>query len=107
MHELLERLGRGDVRLIEMCQQANQAWREFLTELNGADTGTLAARLGRSVRVTPACCSIALGDEVLALDDGSDAVQIDVREYLRRDAEQRRAPSSPSRRLGRIPVVSG
>ena len=33
MHELLERLGRGDVRLIEMCQQANQAWREFLTEL--------------------------------------------------------------------------
>lgn len=46
MHELLERLGRGDVRLIEMCQQANQAWREFLTELNGADTGTLSARLG-------------------------------------------------------------
>jgi hypothetical protein len=34
MHELLERLGRGDVRLIEMCQQANHAWREFLTELN-------------------------------------------------------------------------
>lgn len=46
MHELLERLGRGDTRLIEMCQQANGAWREFLTELHGADTGTLAARLG-------------------------------------------------------------
>ena len=46
MHELLERLGRGDTRLIEMCQQANHAWREFLTELNGADTGTIAARLG-------------------------------------------------------------
>src|SRR5262245_34171976 len=46
MHELLERLGRGDVRLIEMCQQANGAWREFLNELEGADTGTLAARLG-------------------------------------------------------------
>lgn len=46
MHELLERLGRGDVRLIQMCQEANQAWREFFTELNGADTGTLAARLG-------------------------------------------------------------
>lgn len=45
MHELLERLGRGDVRLIEMCQQANRAWVDFLTELNGADTGTLAARL--------------------------------------------------------------
>jgi len=46
MHELLERLGRGDVRLIEMCQRANGAWREFLGELDGADTRTLAARLG-------------------------------------------------------------
>jgi hypothetical protein len=46
MHELLERLGRGDVRLIEMCQRANAAWRDLLSELNGADTGTLAARLG-------------------------------------------------------------
>ncbi len=46
MHELLERLGRGDTQLIEMCQRANQAWRDFLDELDGADTGTLAARLG-------------------------------------------------------------
>lgn len=46
MHELLERLGRGDTHLIEMCQSANRAWRDFLDELNGADTGTLAARLG-------------------------------------------------------------
>ena len=28
----------------------------------------LAARLGREVRVTPACCSIAVGDEVMASD---------------------------------------
>ncbi len=46
MHELLERLGRGDERLIGMCRDANRAWGEFLTELSGADTGTLAARLG-------------------------------------------------------------
>lgn len=46
MHELLERLGRGDTHLIEMCQHANRAWRDFLEELNGADTGTLSARLG-------------------------------------------------------------
>jgi hypothetical protein len=45
MHELLERLGRGDTRLIEMCREANRAWTDFLNELNGADTGTLAARL--------------------------------------------------------------
>jgi hypothetical protein len=46
MHELLERLGRGDERLIGMCRGANQAWNALLEELKGADTGTLAARLG-------------------------------------------------------------
>jgi hypothetical protein len=46
MHELLERLGRGDTKILEMCQRANQAWRDFLTELESADTGTLSARLG-------------------------------------------------------------
>ncbi|MGE0595304.1 MAG: hypothetical protein AB7P07_03000 [Hyphomonadaceae bacterium] len=46
MHELLQRLGRGDTRVMEMCQNANRAWAEFLNELEGADTGTLAARLG-------------------------------------------------------------
>lgn len=45
MHELLERLGRGDTRIIEMCREANRAWTEFLNELNGADTGTLSARI--------------------------------------------------------------
>jgi hypothetical protein len=45
MHELLQRLGRGDTRLIDMCQQANHAWANFLEELRAADTGTLAARL--------------------------------------------------------------
>jgi hypothetical protein len=46
MHELLERLSRGDTRLIDMCRQANQSWTEFLDELRSADTGTLSARLG-------------------------------------------------------------
>lgn len=45
MHELLQRLGRGDTRLIEMCQQANRAWADFLEELQTADTVTLSARL--------------------------------------------------------------
>jgi hypothetical protein len=45
MHELLQRLGRGDTRLIEMCQQANRAWTDFLEELRMADTVTLSARL--------------------------------------------------------------
>ena len=46
MHELLERLGRGDMRILEMCAQASRDWREFLDELKGADVGTLGARLG-------------------------------------------------------------
>jgi hypothetical protein len=46
MHERLERLRRGDTRLIDMCRQANQSWTEFLEELRTADTGTLSARLG-------------------------------------------------------------
>lgn len=46
MHELLERLGRGDTRIMEMFSKANAAWRDFLAELDGADTGTIGARLG-------------------------------------------------------------
>jgi hypothetical protein len=64
-------------------------------------TVELAARLGRSVKVTPACCSIALGDEVLALDEGRGALTIDVAEFLRASARRR-----PAQRLARIPVVA-
>jgi hypothetical protein len=46
MHELLERLGRGDARVIDMCREANSAWLAFFEELRSADTGTLSARLG-------------------------------------------------------------
>lgn len=46
MHELLHRLGRGDAKIMDMCASAHRAWEEFFVELNGADVGTLAARLG-------------------------------------------------------------
>ncbi|MES1158335.1 MAG: hypothetical protein ABUL42_00420 [Terricaulis silvestris] len=46
MHELLERLGRGDARIMDMCGRANRAWGDFFTELEAADVGTLSARLG-------------------------------------------------------------
>jgi hypothetical protein len=46
MHELLERLGRGDTRIIEMCREASRSWTDFLEELRPADTGTISARLG-------------------------------------------------------------
>ena len=46
MHELLERLGRGDARVMDMCARANTAWTDFFSELHTADVGTLSARLG-------------------------------------------------------------
>ncbi|MGE5129048.1 MAG: radical SAM protein [Sphingomonadaceae bacterium] len=57
----------------------------------------LALGLGREVKVTPACCSIAVGEEVLALDDPS-APRIDPRLVV--EAEKRAAS-----RISRIPVV--
>ena len=62
-------------------------------------TVELAVRLGREVRVTPACCSIAVGDEVLALADGAGAVKIDVADFVRRESTGRRG-------LRGIPVVA-
>ena len=46
MHELLERLGRGDTRILDMCARANKAWSDFFVELETADAGTISARLG-------------------------------------------------------------
>jgi hypothetical protein len=46
MHELLERLGRGDTAILDMCARADQAWTAFFEELRTADVGTLSARLG-------------------------------------------------------------
>ena len=46
MHELLQRLGRGDTRILEMCARTHDAWIEFFRELETADTGTVSARLG-------------------------------------------------------------
>jgi hypothetical protein len=62
-------------------------------------TVELAMRLGREVRVSPACCSMAIGDEVLALDDGAAAVEIDLADFVRREAG--------GRKLRGIPVVAG
>ncbi|MDX1375896.1 MAG: hypothetical protein R3357_10060 [Burkholderiales bacterium] len=59
----------------------------------------LALRLGREVRVTPACCSIAVGEEVLALDDAR-APRIDP--HLVAAHERRRRA-----RLAGIAVVAG
>jgi lipoyl synthase len=61
----------------------------------------LAARLGREVRVTPACCSIALGDEVLALEGAQSGISIDVQQVIARERSRRGTHAA----LSRIPVV--
>jgi uncharacterized radical SAM superfamily protein len=61
-------------------------------------TVELAVRLGRAVRVTPACCSIAVGDEVLALADEAATAKVDVADFIRREAA--------GSRLRGIPVVT-
>lgn len=62
----------------------------------------LAARLGRNVRVTPACCSMAVGDEVLAPDEGDSGLEIDAERIIARERERRRAAGP----LGAIDVVA-
>jgi len=62
----------------------------------------LALRLGRDVRVTPACCSIAIGDEVMALERDS-GVRVDLQDLM---AERRARPRTAGKLAG-IPVVAG
>jgi hypothetical protein len=61
----------------------------------------LAARLGREVRVTPSCCSIAVGDEVMALDPDAPGIRLDIRQIIEEERRKRGAM-----RLGGIQVVS-
>ena len=63
----------------------------------------LAARLGRRVRVTPACCSIVVGDEVRAMGDAPSGLELDVETIVQE--EVRRRASARGRGLG-IPVVA-
>lgn len=51
----------------------------------------LAVRLGRGVRVTPSCCSMAVGEEVLGADDGGSRLEIDVERIIAEERERRRA----------------
>ncbi len=51
----------------------------------------LATRLQREVRVTPSCCSIALGDEVLALENADAGLQIDVTKLIAHERMRRTA----------------
>jgi hypothetical protein len=66
----------------------------------------LAARLGRDVRVTPACCSIAVGDEVLALEGDSEGLTIDLDRVIEEERRRGRPPAGAGGLAGIRIVVS-
>ena len=61
----------------------------------------LATLLQRQVRVTPSCCSIAVGEEVMALT-GAPGATIDPKSVIERDRARPRAAA----RLAGIPIVT-
>lgn len=65
----------------------------------------LAARLGRRVAVTPSCCSIAIGDEVMALED-SRSLELDLDQIMGHERVNRKRPVGAGATLSGIPVVT-
>lgn len=62
----------------------------------------LAARLGRRVRVTPACCSIVVGEEVMAMSEQPGTLELDVATILSAERAHR---ETHAHSLRGIPVV--
>lgn len=65
----------------------------------------LAVRLGRGVRVTPACCSLAVGEQVAALEEDAGALRIDVNRIIAEE-RARRLRAAGQGALASIRVVS-
>ncbi len=67
----------------------------------------LAARLGKKVRVTPACCSIAVGDEVMAEDAGAGSgVELDLDTIVAEETRRREQERKARQGLGGIRIVT-
>ncbi len=49
----------------------------------------LAVRLSRDVRVTPACCSIAIGDEVMAIETENAGLQVNIDHIIAQERQRR------------------
>lgn len=64
----------------------------------------LAVRLERDVRVTPACCSIAIGDEVMAIETDESGLQVDIQKVI--EHERTKRPAFSSKGLAGIKVVT-
>lgn len=63
----------------------------------------LAARLEQRVRVTPACCSIAVGDEAMAIEGERGGIELNLEQILAHERKQRAAAKSQTALRG-IPI---
>jgi len=66
----------------------------------------LAARLEKRVKVTPSCCSIAIGDEVMAVETTNDAIELDLDTILAHEKANKRHFPATASALSKIKVVS-
>jgi len=64
----------------------------------------LAVRLERDVRVTPACCSIAIGDEVMAIETEDAGLQVDIQRVI--EHERTKRPAFAGSALSGIKIVT-
>lgn len=69
-------------------------------------TVELAARLDRNVKVTPACCSIAVGDEVMALNGSDAGLDIDLDAIIEQERNRRRLAKMSNQGLNGIRIVT-
>ena len=69
-------------------------------------TVELAIRLDKKVKITPACCSIAVGDEVMALDEQSSAIEIDINHIIQQERLRRALSKQAKHGLAGIPIVT-
>jgi len=65
----------------------------------------LAARLQRHVKISASCCSIAIGDEVIALDHAQDALELNLADIIAHEQRLRRRYKTSSG-LASIPIVN-
>lgn len=69
-------------------------------------TVELAARLDRRVKLTPACCSIAIGEEVMALGGDEAGLEIDLEAVIAQERDRRRMANMAGQGLAGIRIVS-